>query len=103
MLTLKIMSGKDKNYRIIGGIKEIKFCRILATKYECGLFNLSETPKGKVWTVCVAECTFPDTDISSTYLLTGYCYVLNNQGQTVDTYRPENKLVTSLPKLVDAK
>ncbi len=100
MLTLKIMSDEnradcepDKNYQIIGGIKKIKFRRIHATKYERGLCKLSETPEGKVWSVCVAECTFPDTHILSTYLLMGNCYVLNDQGQTVDTYWPRNKLV----------
>ncbi len=105
MLTLKIMSDKncgdcepepDKNYRIIGGIKEIEFRRIYATKYERTMLDLADAPEGKEWIVCLAECSFPDIPISSNYLLTGHCYILNDQGQTVDTYWPR-------PKLVDKK
>ncbi len=99
MLTLKIMSGEskadsdpDKDYCIIGGIKQITFRCARATEYECNVLNLAEAPEGKEWSVCLAECTFFDTNIVSNYLLNGNCYVLNDQGQTVDTYWPRNTL-----------
>ncbi len=99
MLTLKIMSEEnradcepDKDYIIIGDIREIKFHRTHATDYERNLLGLRDAPEGEVWSVAVAECSFPGTGILSTYLLSGNCFVMNDQGQTAGTYWACNKV-----------
>ena len=106
-LTLKIMADEnrsdcdlDTEYLIVGGVKEIRFQQIIATAHErsilglkCLLGHLGDKEQIQEWSVCVAECTFPDSDVVEHFLLTGHCYVINDQGQTVDTYWPRNKVV----------
>lgn len=100
MLTLKIMgpenkadSEPDKDHRLIGGIQEVRFRRTVATKHEESQLELDAPPQGQAWTVCLAEVKFPEDNVLANYLLNGNCYVLNDDGQTVDTYWPRNKLV----------
>ena len=99
MFTLKIMSAedkpdsdKDKEYRLIGDLKEVRFKRSWATRYDCAQLGLPEPLRGKVQTVCMAVCELP-SGASATYLLTGNCYVLNDEGKTVDSYWPVNRVV----------
>ncbi len=102
-LTLKIMAVEndlDTSRQIIGGIKEIRFTRIIATGHERAILGLKSLfgilgDKGQIqeWSVCVAECTFPDSCVVEHFLLTGKCYVMNEHGQTIDTYWPTSDVV----------
>ena len=115
MLTLKIMSAEnkadsdpDKEYRIIGGIKEIRIRRTRATKHECKVLGLKCLlgvlgPQRQIqeWSVCIAECSFPDAGVPSNYLLDGNCYVLNDEGHSRRRYfRKKNYLIKLQPFLV---
>lgn len=108
MFTLKIMglgdkldSDLSKEYRLISDVREVRFKRSWSAEHDRTQLGLREPPRGKVQTVCVAVCESPSGAIA-TYLLTGLCYVLNDEGKTVDIYCPVISVVdeADAPNLV---
>ena len=92
MLILKIMSGEDladdnpsKPYRLIADVVNVDFYTATATQSERARLGYDE--EGPDVLAHHARIHHPQGGVSR-YLITGNVYVMNDRGDTIDTYWP---------------